>query len=79
MRPPLRTELGQDLASIELEKTCLIGSDLVHPDVCIARLDRLRDCRNVARRIQTTDDRLRNVLLSESTGRLRKMGRESEV
>jgi hypothetical protein len=41
-------QLGQDLTGIEREKAGLIRSDLVHPDVCIARLSRLRDRRNVA-------------------------------
>ena len=72
-------ELGQDLASVELEKTCLIRTDLVDPDVRITRLGRLRDCYNVTCGIRTADDRLRDLLLSDGAGSLRKMGRESEV
>jgi hypothetical protein len=50
---------------VELEKTCLVRPDLVHPDVCIARLGGLRDGRNVTCRIWATDDRLRDLLLSD--------------
>jgi hypothetical protein len=71
--------LGQDVTGIEVEKACLIRSYLVDPDVCITRLDCLRDRRNVANRIRAADDRLRNILLRNGAGSLRKMGRESEV
>ena len=73
------TELGQDLVGVELEKTCLVRPDLVDPDMRITRLGRLCDCRHVTCGIRTTNDRLRDFLLSEGAGSLRKMGRESEV
>ena len=75
----LLPELGQDLVGVELEKTCLVGADLVDPDVRITRLGCLRDCRDVRRGIRTAGNRLGNFLLSDGAGSLRKMGRESEV
>src|SRR5262245_10426278 len=72
-------ELGQNLLGVELEKTFLIRPDLVDPDVRITRLGGLRDSRNVTCGIRTTDDCLRDLLLSDGAGSLCKMGRESEV
>src|SRR5215217_6450406 len=72
-------ELGQDLVGVELEKTCLVRPDLVDPDVRITRLGRLRNCPDVTCRVGTADDRLRDLLLSDGAGSLRKMGREPEV
>src|SRR5919197_5739536 len=70
---PQSTEFGQDLLGIELEKTCLLRPDLVDPDVCITCLGCLRDCRNVTCGIGTADNRLRDLLLSDGAGSLRKM------
>ena len=72
-------ELGQNLAGIELAKTCLIWPDLVGPDVRIPCLGCLRDCRNVPGGIGATDDCLRDRLIRDGAGSLRELGRESEV
>jgi hypothetical protein len=72
-------ELGQNLAGIELEKTCLVWPDLVDPDMRIPCLGCLCDCRNVTCGIGAADDRLRDCLLSDGAGSLREMGRKSEV
>ena len=72
-------ELGQDFASVELEKACLIWPDLVEPEMRIPGLGCPRNCRNVTCGIGTADDRLRDRLLREGASSLREMGRESEV
>src|SRR5262245_34346775 len=75
----LCTELGQDFAVIEREKTCLVWPDLVEPDVRISSLGCLHNCRNMTCGIGTADDRLSDLLLSDGVGGLGKMGRESKV
>ena len=72
-------ELGQNLAGVELAKTCLVWPDLVDPDVRIPGLGCLRDCRNVTCGIGAADDRLCDCLLGDGAGSLREMGWESEV